>query len=89
MAALRQTGTLADSDFTGQRIYMTADGTRSAAATFLLRVLEVGGQRVENVSAHVSPARSPLLLGQSFLGRFRSWSIDNDRQELVLGQAAR
>ncbi len=89
VAALRQTGTLADSDFTGQRIYMTADGTRSAAATFLLRVLEVGGQRVENVSAHVSPARSPLLLGQSFLGRFRSWSIDNDRQELVLGQAAR
>lgn len=87
--ALRQTGTLADSDFTGQRIYMTADGTRSAAATFLLRVLEVGGQRVENVTAHVSPARSPLLLGQSFLGRFRSWSIDNDRQELVLGQAAR
>ncbi len=87
--ALRRTGTLTDGDFTGRRVYVTADGTRSLAATFRLKVLEVGGQRVENVSAHVAPARSPLLLGQSFLGRFRSWSIDNQRQVLLLEQAAR
>ena len=86
--ALRRTGTLSDGDFTGRRTYVTADGVKSMAATFVLRALEVGGQRVENVTAHVAPARSPLLLGQSFLGRFRSWSIDNQRQVLMLELAA-
>jgi hypothetical protein len=27
---------------------------------------------------------APPLLGQSFLGCFKGWSIDNDRQVLVL-----
>lgn len=82
--ALRQTGTLRSADFTGHRIYVTADGTRSSSATFRLQALEVGGRRIENVTGHVAPARSPLLLGQSFLSRFRSWSIDNERQVLLL-----
>jgi hypothetical protein len=34
--------------------------------------------------AHVTVAGATLLLGQSFLRRFRSWSIDNDRGVLVL-----
>jgi hypothetical protein len=32
----------------------------------------------------MTPVHGSLLLGQSFLSRFRSWSIDNGRQVLVL-----
>jgi hypothetical protein len=39
---------------------------------------------VQNVVGSVAPASGTLLLGQSFLGRFKSWSIDNSRHALVL-----
>ena len=32
----------------------------------------------------MASARGSLLLGQSFLGRFKSWSIDNAKHVLVL-----
>jgi predicted aspartyl protease len=41
---------------------------------------------IENVTGSVASAAGELLLGQSFLGRFRSWSIDNAKQALVLTQ---
>jgi hypothetical protein len=41
------------------------------------------GRTVENVKGRVAPAQGDLLLGQSFLGRFRSWSIDNKTNELL------
>jgi hypothetical protein len=39
---------------------------------------------LETSLTNVAPVAGPLLLGQSFLARFRSWSIDNARQALVL-----
>jgi predicted aspartyl protease len=41
---------------------------------------------IGNVRASVADAKGDLLLGQSFLGRFKSWSIDNAKQALVLTQ---
>jgi hypothetical protein len=32
----------------------------------------------------VAPSQATPLLGQSFLQRFSSWSIDNERQVLLL-----
>ena len=39
---------------------------------------------IENVKASVAPVAGELLLGQSFLKRFKSWSIDNAKHSLVL-----
>jgi predicted aspartyl protease len=39
---------------------------------------------IENVQGSIAPVAGELLLGQSFLARFKSWSIDNARQALVL-----
>jgi hypothetical protein len=39
---------------------------------------------IENVDASVGPSQGSLLLGQSFLKRFKSWSIDNTAQALLL-----
>ena len=50
----------------------------------MIRSLRVGDKVLENVTGSVAPVAGGLLLGQSFLTRFKSWSIDNQRQALVL-----
>jgi hypothetical protein len=35
------------------------------------------------VRANVAPVKGSLLLGQSFLGRLKSWSVDNQRHALL------
>lgn len=84
VSTLVRTGSIQDSDFTGHQVYEMADGSNIPSATFTLRSLKIGERIVENVSASVSPAKGEPLLGQSFLTRFRSWSIDNDKHVLFL-----
>ena len=81
---LIRTGTLGASDFLGEKTYMLADGTKVPSQTFRIRTLKIGGKLVENVEANVASVKGALLLGQSFLSRFKSWSIDNARHALVL-----
>jgi hypothetical protein len=81
---LFRTGTLTDADFLGKRTYRLADGSTVPSETFRIRVLKVGDRELENVIGSIADVRSVPLLGQSFLSRFRSWSIDNQRQILVL-----
>ena len=61
-----------------------ADGSQSKSITFTIRSLKVGDRVVENVRGSVASAQGTLLLGQSFLERFKSWSLDNNKHELVL-----
>jgi clan AA aspartic protease (TIGR02281 family) len=81
---LMRTGTLRDADFLGKRTYRLADGSAVPSQTFRIRVLKVGDRQIENVTGSVGAAEGSLLLGQSFLSRFKSWSIDNQRRVLVL-----
>jgi len=81
---LFRTGTLKDSDFRGKENYVLADGSTVPSETFRIRKLRVGSRVIENVTGSVADVRAPLLLGQSFLSRFSSWSIDNQKQVLVL-----
>ncbi len=82
---LMRTGTLKSSDFLGAQTYKLADGSTVPSTTFRIGSLTLGSQQVENVLGSVAPVNGPLILGQSFLGRFRSWSIDNVTHALVLG----
>ena len=80
---LMRTGTLKQSDFLGQKIYVLADGTKVPSQTFRIRSLKVGNKVLENVNGSIASVNGSLLLGQSFLGRFKSWSIDNSKHALV------
>jgi clan AA aspartic protease (TIGR02281 family) len=82
--ALARAGKLAAGDFIGTRTYVLADGSRVPSKRVILRELRVGDQRVANVTASIGPARTRPLLGQSFLSRFPSWMLDNQRHALVL-----
>lgn len=81
---LIRTGTLTAKDFTGTKTYVLADGSTVPSQTFKIRSLAVGDRSLVNVSATVSSVEGSLLLGQSFLGRFKSWTIDNVQQILKL-----
>jgi clan AA aspartic protease (TIGR02281 family) len=83
--ALTRSGALHRDDFIGTQTYQLADGSRLKSRRIVIRELTVGGQSVRNVVASIGPARSPALLGQSFLAKFPSWTLDNERQVLELG----
>ena len=81
---LIRTGTITDGDFLGEQTYILADGSKTPSKQFLIRSLKVGDRVLENVTGSVAPVAGSLLLGQSFLSRFKSWSIDNQKRALVL-----
>jgi predicted aspartyl protease len=81
---LMRTGTIDRSDFLGNRTYVMADGSAAPSPTFRTRSLRVGNREVRNVTGSIAPVKGDLLLGQSFLRQFGSWSIDNRRGVLVL-----
>jgi hypothetical protein len=82
--ALRTAGKLGDADFVGEAAAKLADGSVIKSKVFLLRQLVVGNRVLENIRAIAAPAKGVPLLGQSFLQRFNTWSIDNDRKILIL-----
>jgi clan AA aspartic protease (TIGR02281 family) len=83
-STLVRTGTIKDSDILGEQTYVLADGSELKSVTFTIRSLKVGDNVIENVRGSVASVRGALLLGQSFLGRFKSWSLDNKKHELLL-----
>lgn len=81
---LMRMGLLTPADYLGQGQATLADDSRIPTRAFVLRSLSVGGRQVRNITAMVSNKPGPLLLGQSFLRRFKSWSVDNRRRVLIL-----
>jgi clan AA aspartic protease (TIGR02281 family) len=79
---LEQAGKPVESLGTGT--YVLADGSKVRKRRVLLRDVTVGGQTVSNVMASIASPGSPPLLGQSFLSKFASWTLDNERALLVL-----
>jgi aspartyl protease family protein len=81
---LWRAGTITDEDFIGSQNYTLADGSTMPSEIFRIRSLKVGDEVLNNITGSVVPESGSLLLGESFLTHFKSWSIDNDRQMLVL-----
>jgi len=81
---LVRTGTINGSDIIGQGTILLADGSKSKLPVFRIRSLKVGDKTIKDVIATVLPSGGQLLLGQSFLARFKSWSLDNTKHVLLL-----
>jgi tetratricopeptide (TPR) repeat protein len=86
VSTLVRTGTLKDSDFLGEKTYVLADGSKVPSRTFRIRSLKVGRKVLEDVDGRVASVQGTLLLGQSFLSRFKSWSVDNSKHSLLLSE---
>jgi len=83
-ARLEQNGSLGQGDFIRNISFTIADGSAHVEPAVRLHAVGLGGRTFANVLANRSPAHSMPLLGMSFLGRFKSWSIDNARSALIL-----
>jgi predicted aspartyl protease len=84
---LIRSGTLSKEDFIGAGSYVLANGSTLRRARFNIREMRVGGHIVQNVAATVGPAiHSDALLGQSFLSKLPSWTLDNERHVLILAR---
>ena len=82
--SLLRTGTIDKSDIGSEGTCILADGSEARCDKIRIRKLKVGDHVVQNVNGRIVDVQGDLLLGQSFLRRFKSWSIDNDRQVLIL-----
>src|SRR5215469_14988396 len=85
---LLRTGTVSESDFLGSQVYSLADGSKLKGTRFIIRELKVGDHVANNVVASVGPVSGDLLLGLSFLSRFGSVTLDNERHVLILSGRA-
>jgi predicted aspartyl protease len=83
-STLMRTGTIQDTDIIGEQTYVLADGSEAKSITFTIRSLKVGDTVVENVRGNIASVKGSLLLGQTFLEHFKSWSVDNTRHVLLL-----
>jgi clan AA aspartic protease (TIGR02281 family) len=81
---LMRAGTVSRSDYIGSQIFILADGTRVPSAEFRIRTLKIGTLVLHDVVGSLTHAEGTLLLGQSFLSRLQTWSIDNKRHTLLL-----
>jgi gag-polyprotein putative aspartyl protease len=84
MRKLIQSESVSKADFLGKQTYHLADGSMVSSDTFRIHSLKVGDREVRDVTGSVTNDADSLLLGQSFLTRFRTWSIDNQRGVLLL-----
>jgi clan AA aspartic protease (TIGR02281 family) len=85
-STLSRAGTIASTDMMESQSYELADGSRHEARRFRIRSLKLGELELHNVVGSVAPAGGSLLLGQSFLSRLHGWSIDNQRELLIVGE---
>jgi predicted aspartyl protease len=82
--SLLRTETITEADFLGKQTYRLADGSTLPSQQFTIRSLKIGDRILESVIGSIAPVSGTLLLGRSFLSRFRSWSIDIEKHALVL-----
>jgi clan AA aspartic protease (TIGR02281 family) len=87
VSTLTRNGTVSSQDFLDKRVYKLADGSGVVSQRFRIRSLQVGKLEVRDVIASVADSGGLLLLGQSFLSRLKSWSIDNERQTLLITES--
>jgi gag-polyprotein putative aspartyl protease/Sel1 repeat len=83
---LRADGVLTEQHARGPHILIGWNGNESVREIWNIPSIQIGHAIVNNVRASESTSEDSTLLGVSFLGRFRTWSIDNERRVLTLGE---
>jgi clan AA aspartic protease (TIGR02281 family) len=83
-STLMKSGTMTGADLLGSKTYLLADGSKVPSKIYRMASVRIGGMVMENVTVRIAAANSSLLLGQSFLSRLKSWSMDNGRKVMII-----
>jgi hypothetical protein len=89
VSTLVRTGSIAKTDFLDSQMYQLADGSMQMARRLRIRSLRLGTFELHDVTASVAPTAGGLLLGQTFLTKLNSWTIDNQRGLLLFNEAGK
>jgi predicted aspartyl protease len=81
---LMRAGALKSGDFIGKRLYQIANGSEEISPVVSIREVRVGDHVARNVTAGITPPNGEPLLGQSFLSKFGTLTVDYKRRVLVL-----
>jgi predicted aspartyl protease len=81
---LVRAGTLSRKDFIGQGHYRMANGSEEIQDRMVIREVQVGDHTATDVTASVSSIAGSPLLGESFLSKFGTVTIDYNRLVLIL-----
>ena len=84
VSTLMKSGTMTGADLLGNKTYMLADGTMLQGKIYRMASVRIGELVMKDVTVRIAAADSSLLLGQSFLRRLKSWSMDNARQVMII-----
>jgi hypothetical protein len=84
LQALLHEGTITNKDFLPGKNMRLADGSLLRSSRVTIRELNIGGYRIFNVPAAITPNTGFPLLGQSFLNKIESWTLDNRTHKLTL-----
>lgn len=82
---LVRANTIRETDFLPGKTYKLADGSELKSTRFVIRELDLGKVRIHNVPCSIAPPYGDLLLGQSLLERFDSWTLNNKKHVLIVG----
>lgn len=77
-------GVLKKENYITPALYRLADGSIIKCRRLILPEMTIGSFKVDNILASVGVSDSPLLLGRSFLDKFKKWSVVNSTKELLL-----
>ena len=76
---------LSMSDIKGKQYYQTADGGISEGTVITLKEVRIGDAVLHNVDASVVKSqKTPLLLGESVLQKFGTFTVDNINSKLII-----
>ena len=81
---LIRAGALKSGDLIGKRSYQIANGSEEVSPVVSIREVRVGDHAVRNVTAGITPPNGEPLLGQSFLSKFGTLTVDYKRLVLTL-----
>lgn len=81
---LIKNGIIKKSDYLSNGLYKLADGTIIENRRVNICLMQIGNKIVKNIIASIGDTDSPNLLGQSFLAKLKTWSINNDAGVLTI-----
>jgi len=79
---MKEMGILRESDYRGEVELELADNSTIKLKKIIIPVIKIGDQSVNNVEAVITDGS--LLLGRSVINKFKSWSLDNSKNILVV-----
>lgn len=83
-STLMKMNKISKNDILGYEYYQIADGSTVKQTSIILRKLQIGEIVVNNIKASVGKSTAPLLLGQTFLQKFKQFTINNQNDILII-----